>query len=167
TAGMRVFRAPRPGAWLYEVEAIVQRGRSVGTVAGVARGGLRHRASLLHAELGYAFAMARPAALRVTYDRATGDRDPLDQVNERFDTLAGARRFDFGPTGIYGPFARANIESAGVRLTLDAAARARTMIDYRTFRLASASDAWSTTGLRDASGRSGQSLGRQLEASVT
>ena len=36
--------------------------------------------------------------------------------NNRFDTLYGARRFDFGPTSIYGPFIRSNLNSPALRL---------------------------------------------------
>ena len=56
------------------------------------------------------------------YDYASGDDDPNDADNNRFDTLYGARRFDFGPTGIYGPFARANLSTPGMRIKLKPAA---------------------------------------------
>jgi hypothetical protein len=40
------------------------------------------------------------------------------------------------------------------------------MVSYRNFKLASPTDGWVGTGLRDASGSAGRSLGGQLEAAV-
>jgi hypothetical protein len=101
------------------------------------------------------------------YDRATGDDDPADGKVGRFNTLFGARRFDFGPTGIYGIAARANIESPGVRLNFRPAPRWQAMLGYRAFSLDAARDAWVGSGWRDASGTAGRSIGRQLEGSFT
>lgn len=99
------------------------------------------------------------------YDLASGDRDPNDLSIERFNTLFGARRFDFGPTGIYGPFARSNLDTAGVRVTLRPTQRLQAMLALGSFRLAEPRDAWVGVGLRDPSGAAGDSLGRQLEGS--
>ncbi len=41
------------------------------------------------------------------------------------------------------------------------------MVHYSSFRLAAERDAWVGIGARDATGRAGTSLGRQLEGSVT
>ena len=165
--GARAYRLPKPHAWSYEVEAVLQGGTSGGTVAGVARDGLRVDAHFLHLELGYTFKRAWAPTLTAQYDVATGDRDPLDARDDRFNTLFGARRFDFGPTGIYGPFYRSNIETPGVRLTLHPRPRLQGMIAYRAFYLESARDQWIGTGLSDPTGSAGDSLGRQLEASFT
>ena len=81
---------------------MLQDGDSGGTVGGVARGDLDHRASFLHFEIGYQFDAPGSPNLMFQYDRATGDEDPTDAQIDRFNTLFGARRFDFGPTGIYG-----------------------------------------------------------------
>ncbi|HEU4620502.1 MAG TPA: alginate export family protein [Gammaproteobacteria bacterium] len=164
TFGVRLFRPASPEHWHYEIEAMRQTGTSTGTVAGVSRTGLDHRAYLGHVELGYTFMARGKPDLMFQYDTSSGDRDPNDDRNERFDTLFGARRFDYGPTGIYGPFPRANLETSGVRLGFVPAPRWQSMVAYRAYRLQSARDAWTTTGLRDASGQSGDSLGRQAEA---
>lgn len=165
--GARAYRAPRPGEWNYEIEGVLQRGEAGGVVGGVARADLDHHAEFLHAELGYAFDRAWSPNLMLQYDRATGDRDPGDLRSERFNTLFGARRFDFGPTGIYGIAARANIESVGVRLTFRPASRWQGMLSYRSLRLAAARDAWVGSGWRDSSGAAGKDIGRHLEGSFT
>jgi hypothetical protein len=164
TVGIHFYRPEQQARWHYDIEAILQSGESAGAVAGEWRNGLAHAADFFHVDVGYSFAPRWAPVLTVRYDRASGDDDPDDLRNERFDTLYGARRFDFGPTGIYGPFARANIESLGIRGTVRLAPRWRAMTSYRAFELASARDAWTTTGLRDESG-AGDALGRQLEAS--
>jgi Alginate export len=165
--GMRAYRAAKPHELSYEVEAVLQGGTSGGMVAGIARDDLRVHAHFLHLELGYTFNGAWAPTLAAQYDVATGDRDPLDARDERFNTLFGARRFDFGPTGIYGPFFRSNIETPGVRLTLHPRPRLQGMVAYRAYYLESPRDQWIGTGLADPTGRSGDSLGRQLEASFT
>lgn len=164
TFGARLFRPAAPSHWHYEIEAMRQTGTSTGTVAGTSRTGLDHRAYFGHVEVGYTFTAPGKPDLMFQYDTSSGDRDPNDGRNERFDTLFGARRFDYGPTGIYGPFSRANLETSGVRLGFVPAPRWQGIVAYRTYELQSAQDAWTTTGLRDASGQSGDSLGRQAEA---
>jgi hypothetical protein len=164
-AGARAYRAPQAGAWGYEVETIWQQGRAGGTVNGVARTNLSQRAYFAHVEAGYGFRGAWQPTLLLQYDLASGDRDPTDSSLERFFSLLGARRFDFGPTGIYGAFARSNLETPGLRLTLVPQPRWQAMFSYRVLELASARDQWVGSGWSDPTGRSGRSIGEQLEAS--
>jgi hypothetical protein len=165
--GTRVFRAPAKGRWNYEIEAVSQTGDSGGTVGGVPRRDLDHRAHLLHAEVGYQFDTAWAPNLMVLFDDASGDEDPLDSRNERFNTLFGDRRFELTTTGIYGPFNRSNLSGLGLRLTYAPKPRLQGMLHYRSYRLAAERDAWIGIGARDAAGLAGDSLGRQLEASMT
>ncbi len=165
--GIRAYRAPKTGEWSYEAEAIVQRGHSGGTVAGVARSDLAHRASLLHLELGYSFDHRWAPILSVNYDYASGDTSPTDLRNERFNTLFGDRRFEYGPTNIYGLVPRSNIDAPSARLTLRPTAKWQAMLAYRVFRLAEARDGWVGSGWRDASGAAGRSVGQHLEGSAT
>jgi hypothetical protein len=167
TAGARAYRGPRPAQWSYEIEAVLQRGDSGGNVGGVARADLDHRASFLHFEIGYQFDVPAAPSLILQYDRATGDEDPADGRIDRFNTLFGPRRFDFGPTGIYGIANRSNIDSPGVRLTFRPAPRWQAMLAYRSLRLQEPRDGWIGSGWRDATGAAGDSIGRHLEGSFT
>ena len=167
SAGLRAYRASAPREWSYEVEAVMQSGTRGATVAGIARRGLDTRAHFLHLELGYTLAGPWSPTLLAQYDVATGDRDPFDTRSERFDTLFGARRFDFGPTGIFGPFVRSNLETPGARIMVQPRADLRAMAAYRVYYLESARDTWIGTGLADPTGRSGDCLGRELEARFT
>jgi hypothetical protein len=165
--GARVFRPAAKGQWNYEVEAVAQTGDSGGTVAGVQRRDLDHRAHLLHVELGYQFDTAWAPSLLFLYDDASGDDDPLDSRNRRFNTLFGDRRFELTTTGIYGPFNRSNLNGAGVRVTATPTSRLQAMLHYRAYRLSEERDTWVGVGARDTTGNAGDSLGRQLEGSIT
>jgi hypothetical protein len=163
TLALRAFRPVTRGGINYEIEGGLQRGESAAQPGSMLS--LDHDAYYAHAEIGYAFDANWTPNLLLQYDMASGDTDPTDDRNERFNPLFGERRFDTGPTGIYGPFQRSNVASPGVRLTFNPAPRWRAMMAYRNFRLDAARDAWVGSGWRDTTGQAGRSLGRQLEAS--
>ena len=161
TSGFSAVRAPRRGGLDFEFENVVQFGSSRLSQNGDED--LRHLAYFAHAVLGYT--LDRPGAIRLLlqYDYATGDADPDDDQSQRFDTLYGARRWEFGPTGIYGAFARTNINSPGVRVEARPHRALSGFFGYRAFWLASGADAWKDAGVIDPSGSSGSFLGHQLE----
>ena len=165
--GFRLFRPSAKGMWSYEVETLWQTGKSSATAAGVTRRNLDHDAQFYHWEVGYAFDAAWSPVLLLQFDSASGDEDPFDDRNEGFDTLFGERRFDFAPQGIWGAFARGNLHTPGLRLTMSPKPRWQTMLSYRSYELEAARDAWSGVGLRDLTGQAGSSIGRQLEGSFT
>lgn len=160
TPGFRFFQKPAKAAFDYTLESAFQFGRSR-TSAGDAR--IDHFAHFHHLEVGYTFDAAWSPRLALQYDYASGDQRPTDDDNNRFDTLFGARRFDFGPTGIYGPFARSNLSSPGLRLQLKPTRTVSSFLALRSFWLADRSDTWTTAGVRDATGKSGRYLGTQIE----
>jgi hypothetical protein len=166
TVGSRLYRAAEPGRLNFELEAAVQRGSSGGLSAGIERTDLEHRAHFVHFEVGYELAAPASPNIVFQYDLASGDEDPDDARNERFDTLYGDRSFEYGPTGLYGTIARANLRSPGVRLTFRAHARLRCVVAYRRVRLDEPRDEWAGSDYRDPTGASGSSVGRHLEASV-
>lgn len=167
TVGSRLYRAAEPGRLNFELEAAVQRGSSGGVVAGVERTDLEHRAHFVHFEIGYELAARGSPNIVLQYDLASGDKDPDDARNERFDTLYGDRSFEYGPTGLYGAIARANLRSPGLRVTFRPAPRFRGVVAYRRVRLDEPRDEWAGSDYRDPSGASGTSVGRHLEATVT
>ena len=164
TLGFRLLRAPREGHFDYQLESMLQFGASRSSIA-VSRS-LDHFAHYQHLTLGYTFARPWSPRLLLHYDYASGDRDPTDGSNERFDTLFGARRFEYGPTSLYGAFARANINTPAIRLELRPGAKWTAFVDYRAVWLASDRDEWAGTGVRDPSGDSGSFVGQQVELRV-
>lgn len=162
TAGVRIRREAAPGRLDFEIESAFQVGQSRASAS--ASTDLDHAAHFQHAEVGYTLDTSRSARISLQFDHASGDKDPADGENNRFDTLYGARRFDFGPTGIYGAFARANIVSPGYRIATTAANRTTVSLAHRFYWLASETDAWTTSGVRDVDGAAGSYVGNQVEA---
>lgn len=170
TLGARALRAPQAGEWDYEVEAMGQLGdRSVlrGPSTALEEADLDHQAYAGHLELGYTWPAAWTPRLAFQLDYASGTSAAAGDVSHTFDPLFGARRFDLVATGSYGPFRRSNVLSPGVRLQLAPRKELRAWIKVRYWQLAQERDAFSGTGLRDASGESGKRLGTDLELAAT
>ncbi len=166
TPGVRVLRAPAPGRFDFQLEVMGQLGRSRAGAAVSDVADLDHLAFSFHASGGYRFDVPWSPRVVLQLDHASGDRDPRDGTNGRFDPLFGARRFELGPTGLYGAFAWSNLGSPGLRVELQPHRTVDAFAAYRPFWLASARDAWTTAGLRDASGKSGRFVGQQIEGRV-
>jgi hypothetical protein len=161
TPGFRLFGDPAAGKLDYQLEYAYQFGHiSTSAAAGAPRQNVS--AHTLHAELGYQFAGGWQPRLAAFYDFASGDR-PGGKYT-RFDGLYGSRRGDWGPGSIYGPLGRSNTSSPGVRLEVKPTKRLDGFVAYRANWLASASDSFASTGVRDASGHSGKFAGHQIEA---
>ncbi len=166
TAGVRFFRRPQAGQFDFEWESVLQVGRSRASKASTDTTDLRHLAHLQHIAAGYTFDSPWSPRLLFQFDYASGDRNPNDAHNNRFDPLYGARRFEFGPTSLYGLFARSNLVSPGYRLILKPAQNVEVMFAHRFYWLASSRDEWTTTHLHDPTGRSGNYLGHQPELRI-
>ncbi len=164
--GLRLLSAPRPGHWDMELEVVAQWGTSRATRQPDDVQDLTHRAWFAHAALGYTWEVRWRPRLELLGDVATGDDDPKDRVQGRFDTLFGARRFELGPTGLFGAFARANIRSPGLRLQVSPLSAVKFTGAWRPFWLDAVGDAWGPSGARDLSGRSGRFVAHQIEARV-
>ncbi|MEP7118198.1 MAG: alginate export family protein [Acidobacteriota bacterium] len=123
-----------------------------------------HRAWMQHGQVGYNFPKARwkPRVLAV-WDYASGDADPTDDTNGTFDSLYGDRRFEFGPLGLYGLIARANLVSPGAWVIVKPTAPLETWLQVRGLWLAQARDRWRAVGIGDATGQAGRHVGTQVE----
>jgi hypothetical protein len=166
TPGLRLSRRPAKRTWDFDLDSVVQAGTMRNSTAATDTRDLDHLAFFGHAEVGYTFDESWSPRVAVLYDYASGDDGPTDEASNRFDTLFGARRFEHGPTGIYGAFARSNIQAPGLKVSARPAPRFEVMTAYRPYWLASATDAWTTSGLRDPAGQSGSFVGHQLEAAL-
>ncbi|WP_298744109.1 alginate export family protein [uncultured Brevundimonas sp.] len=161
TPGFRWRRPPRAGRMDFELEAAGQVGSARRTAAVADTRDLDVAAWFIHAELGRTLDHAWKPRLAAHYDQASGDRGG-DRYT-RFDPLFGARRFEFGPAGLYGPISRQNLRSPGVRVEIRPSSRFEAMAMYRGLWLDSPTDAPGLTGVADPSGRSGRFAGQQLE----
>lgn len=166
TPGARVFSKPTKAKFDFQLEAIGQIGTVRATTNATDGKDLSHRAWYQHVDVGYTFDLPWAPRLGLEYDYASGDNDPTDNTDQRFDTLYGARRFEYGPTGIYGAFARTNLNTPGYRINLAPRDDVQLTLSHRAYWLASAKDSWGSTGLQDKTGNSGDYLGQQLELTV-
>ncbi len=160
TLGARIIRDAAAGKFDYEAEGFYQFGSIRASLApGAAE--LDVSAWFLHLDAGYSFAGPLKPRLSVEYDYASGDGS--GRGFGRFDTLFGMRRADLAPAGIYAQIGRANISTPGVRLEVAPTPRVDGFVAYRAMWLADRTDAFSTTGVRDVTGRSGNFAGHQVE----
>ncbi len=158
TFGFRLWQSPSVNQFDYQLETVYQLGKS--RVSTKSTTPLDHWAYFHHAELGYSFNALGTPRLIAQFDYASGDDNPNDGQNNRFDTLYGARRFDFGPTSTYGAFARSNLISPGLRLKLKPVSSLKTMFALRGFWRESTADSWTTAGINGSQAY----IGTQLEA---
>ncbi len=161
TVSARLIRDPKPGTWDFEFEGIAQTGTVSASLAANAPT-QDVRAWFVHGDLGYTFPGGWKPRLAIEYDQASGD-GPGGRYG-RFDPLLGMRRADLAPGALYNLILRSNLISPGVRLEAVPSAKTDLMVSYRPFWLAAREDAFSSSGVRDASGRSGSFAGHQLDA---
>ncbi|MFZ5746589.1 MAG: alginate export family protein [Pseudomonadota bacterium] len=163
TFGGRVVRAPAKGAIDFELEVAGQHGRQRAGTSASDKADLTVRAAYVHATVGRSLPGGWNPRVAVVFDYATGDgRDPA--TYGRFDNLFGARRGDFGPTSLFGEITRSNLVSPGLRLEGKPAKRLDFFVMARGLWLATSTDSFAATGVRDATGQSGRFAGFEVEA---
>jgi hypothetical protein len=160
-AGLRFAADPRPAHVDGGAEAIYQWGTTSTSLAPTAAKA-SVSATFLRAHLGYTFAGPWKPHLLAEFDRASGD-GPSGTYG-RFDTLFGFRRADLGPAAQYSALSRSNLLSPGIRLEITPSKRFDAFAGYRALWLADAHDAFSGTGVRDATGKSGTFAGHQFDS---
>ncbi len=158
TLGVRFYRLAKPGKVDYEIESAWQVGQ---------RRGKDHFAHFQHIEVGYtASRLPWTPRLVAQYDYASGTANPNGNTSQTFDTLFGARRFEYMPTGTFGPFFRSNLSSPGWRLIVRPSQLVKLTLKHRAWYLAQARDVWVGSGLQDSTGQSGNYLGQDVELRV-
>lgn len=150
TAGFRLFAPAERGKLFGEAEVAYQFGK---------RGSADVHAYFMHGSVGKTWDHDWQPTVRVALDVASGN-DSNDPDFNRFDTLFGARRFEYGPTGIYGAIGRRNIVSPEVRVSIKPTKNTWVLVAARDLRLASQSDGWREAN--DNTG-TGSDVGQQYE----
>ncbi|MFN4096008.1 MAG: alginate export family protein [Sphingomonas sp.] len=164
TFGGRVNREPAKGAVDFEVEGALQHGTTRATTSATDLLDRPVRAGMGNVAIGYTFGAGWTPRVSAFVSYASGDTAGTD--HRRFDPLFGGRRGDYGPISLYGPVSWANVVSPGLAVeakpskTWDFAVKARKLL------LASATDSFASTSVRDASGASGRDAGFQVEGRV-
>lgn len=164
TPGLRFHARPAAGKFDHDVEFAYQTGHARATTAASDVADLPVRAWFLHAEAGRSVDAAWSPRVSLLYDHGSGDG--RGRRYTRFDTLFGARRWEYGPTSLYGALQRSNMISPGVRLEVAPDTRWDGFLLYRAAWLDKAGDSFATTSVRDARGASGRFAGHQIELRV-
>jgi len=169
TFGLRAYQSPAKGSKFkkpdigkvdYEFEGAAQTGD---------KGNKDFFAYMGHAEVGYTVNAPWFPRIDGEYDYASGTQNPNGSSNHTFDRLFGLRRSDMMETGIFGPFFRSNIESAGSRFTVQPRDDLKAYAKHHVWYLAEAKDVFvgsNLTGysaLQDKTGKAGRFLGHDLE----
>lgn len=157
TLGVRFHQQPDVGAYDYEAESVLQFGKFDSQ---------DHLAHFHHISLGYTFAFPWSPRLLAMYDYASGTVNPKGNKSHTFDSLFGARRFEFSATSLFGPFFRSNISSPGIRLITQPHPTLDLNLKYRAWYLAQSRDEWVGSGMQDPTGAAGNFLGQDVEVRV-
>jgi len=165
TFGGRLFRAPAAGKFDLDIEGAGQTGHARATTAATDLTDLPVDAYFIHAEIGRKFMGGWTPRVSLHFDTGSGD-DADPKRLTRFDTLYGATRADFGPSGLYGALTRSNLVSGGARVDVAPTKRLDGFLFGRELWLDSATDSFAATAVRDRTGRSGHYAGTQVEGRV-
>lgn len=160
TLGFRLFRPETKGTFDYEIESAYQFGKSA-LQPGAAP--LTTFAYFQHAEVGYTFKLPWTPTLLLKYDYASGDANPNDNKNGRFNTIFGVGNFELTHSGIWGLFKRSNLSSPGYALSVSPQEGVKASFKHRFYWLAQSKDEFDGAGLQDSTGGAGNYLGSELD----
>ncbi len=164
TFGGRINRTPGKGKVDFELEGALQHGTTRGSTSASDLLDRKVRAGMANVEIGYTFASGWTPRVTAFFGYASGETSATDY--RRFDPLFGGRRGDFGPLSLYGPASWSNVVSPGVAIEAKPSKAWDFSVKARKFLLASATDSFAATSVRDASGASGRDAGTQVEGRV-
>lgn len=164
TFGGRINRAASKGKFDFELEGAVQHGTTRGSTAATDLLDRKVRAGFANAEIGYTFGSGWTPRAAAFVSYASGDTSATDY--RRFDPLFGGRRGDYGPLSLYGPLSWSNIVSPGLAVEAKPSKDWDFAIKARKLLLASSTDSFAATSVRDSTGASGRDAGSQVEGRV-
>lgn len=150
TTALRGYGIVGDSGFDYDFDVAFQFGKDAGRT---------HRAFGLTTEVGYTWDHAWRPRLAGFFGYATGDRDPTDNVSQRFDRLFGFRR----PWSANDYFGWDNIIAPKLRVDARPTKRLRFDAGYSPFWLASAKDSWKDGPRQDPTGRSGSFIGHEFD----
>ncbi len=121
--------------------------------------GQLHRAYAYSSEIGYNFIKKYKPRLSLLYGFATGDKNPHDNKNQRFERFYGFNR----PWSNNNHIEWENIEIIKTRLEIKPNKKFSLEGSYSFYWLASATDQWRRADLRDQTGQSGEYIGQDFD----
>jgi len=160
TPGFRLFKPVAKATYDYEIESTYQFGRSALNPGSPP---LTTFAYFQHAEVGYTFDYPWTPSIHLKYDYASGDSDPNDNKNGRFNTLFGVANTELTHSGIWGLFKRSNLSSPGYVLSVKPQEGLRASFKHRLYWLAQSKDEFEGAGLQDSTGTAGKYVGSEFD----
>lgn len=166
TLGLRAYGVIAKTGWDYDLSYSQQWGNQ-DKLQGAKLVELNHQAYAYTAELGYSFQHAWKPRLSLFHGVASGDGNPTDTTNGRFERL-----FGFGrpwSASDYGQMENINATKLRAEFEPQFAGLQSLKVDtgYSWYALDSASDRWNAgNNLTDPSGKSGNDLGQEFDVRV-
>lgn len=161
TAGLRAYGVFGQTGWDYDANYVQQWGDQDTSLSN--RTKVEHEAYGYNAEIGYTFNHVWKPRLSAFYGLATGDKNPNDNKNQRFERLFGFAR----PWSNTDYFEMANIRTPKIRLEFEPKVtlvkNLKVDIGYSNYSLESDTDSWGPAALRDRTGRSGDKIGSDID----
>jgi hypothetical protein len=154
TMGLHAYGPIGETGFDYDVDAAYQFGEN---------GDLDVRAFAAHGEIGYAVKHAWKPRVSVAVNYATGDRDPDDSRDGRFNPLFGASKTMYSFQNL---IAWQNVINPTLQISARPTDKLQLTGVYRTFWLASDNDAFVRAGLVDPTGDSGRYVGQEIDLQV-
>jgi hypothetical protein len=164
TSGVRFARAAKAGALDYDLEAAWQTGTTRLSLAATDLTDHKVSAWMLHGGLGWSFAGGWSPRLSLAGDYMTGDGPGA--TYRRFDGLIGDPSYELTPSGLYSLLIRSNLASVALRAEVKPTKRIDAYLAVRPIWLASATDSFGNSGVRDASGAAGHYVGTHIDGRV-
>lgn len=150
TVGLRGYGVIPDSSWDYDLQQILQFGR---------QNSQQHFAIASTVEFGYTYDLPSKPRVSGFFGYASGDRSPNDAKSQRFDRLFGFAR----PWSSDDYITFDNLIAPKVRIDFRPHKLVRVDAGYSPYWLASRTDAWITTRLRDPTGQSGNFMGQELD----
>jgi hypothetical protein len=156
--GLRVYGLFGESGFDFDADINKQFGRS-GSLSGTTQTMRQHDALGFTLELGYTFDHAWKPRASLFYGYGSGDRNPTDNVTQRFDSFYGFNQ----PWSRNDYFSWDNIEIPKARLEFTPYKDVRVDAGYNAYWLQSNTDAFNRANLRDRNGNSGSFIGHEFD----
>jgi hypothetical protein len=156
--GLRVYGLLGSSGFDFDADLNKQFGR-FGVLSGTTQT-LQQQDTLAYSlELGYSFDHHWKPRASLYYGYGSGDKNPNDSVNQRFDAFYGFNQ----PWSRNDYFSWDNIHAPKGRLEFAPHPNVKIDTGYSAYFLASETDAWNRANLRDKTGNSGAFLGHEFD----